>query len=156
MFKLSRLLVPALAGLTIAANPAWAQSVSVTPNAAAASANPSKPVTVLAPASQPDPLLNNGCWVQLSDNIGTPAKQEYLTIIGSKYMPTLETVTGQNWNGRADGMSVGPNALVAAYGEEGYGGPAVLFRPNQIVQDLRANLGLIDSIESMKIECRNT
>lgn len=156
MSTFARTVCPALAGLLIASGAAWAQSGARAPGAGADARTdaPRGGATLLVPASQPDPMLNNGCWVQLMDNIETPRSREYLTIIGTKYMPELETASGKGWAGRADGLSAGPNAQVTVYGEKGFGGRGVDIRPNSIVQDLRANLGLVNSIESMKIDCR--
>ena len=156
MSTLARTIFPALAGLLVANGAACAQGTARVPGAGTnAGADTSRgAATVLVPASQPDPMLNNGCWVQLMDNIETPRSREYLTIIGTKYMPELETASGKGWAGRADGLSVGPNAQVTVYGEKGFGGRGLAIRPNSIVQDLRANLGMVNSIESMKIDCR--
>lgn len=153
MSALARTIIPALAGLVLASGAAWGQSGDRAPGA---SPDARARAGLLVPASQPDPMLNNGCWVQLMDNIDTPRSREYLTIIGAKYMPDLETASGKGWAGRADGLSIGPNAQVTAYGEKGYGGRGVAIRPNSIVQDLRADLGLVNSIESIRIDCRTS
>lgn len=145
-----------LATLAFATAPTWAQDrvAEKSPSASARSHDSAK--TLIHPASQPDPLLNNGCWVQLMDNVEKPKGREYLTIVGSKYMPALETASGKNWAGRADGISIGPNAMVKIYGGHAYTGRSAVLRPNQIIQDLRAETGLVDSIDSMQIECRNS
>lgn len=157
-FKYRRFSLPAmLAALLVVSAPAWAQSggaADASSGAAGGSAAASR--TLIYPASQPDPLLNNGCWVQLMDNVDKPKGREYLTIVGGKYMPALETASGKNWAGRADGISVGPNATVKVYAGHAYTGLSVVLEPNQIVQDLRADLGPVDSIDSMQIECRDS
>lgn len=158
MSTTARSIIPVLAGLVLASGAAWGQSGASAPGATpgARSDTGKAGAALLVPASQPDPMLNNGCWIQLMDNIETPRSREYLTIIGAKYMPELETASGKGWARRADGLSIGPNAQVIVYGEKDFGGRGVAIRPNSIVQDLRAELGLVDSIESMKIECRNS
>lgn len=90
------------------------------------------------------------------DNIEKPKGREYLTIVGSKYMPALQTASGKNWAGRADGISIGPSATVRIFGGHAYTGRSAVLKPNQIVQDLRAEIGLVDSIDSMQIECQNS
>jgi hypothetical protein len=153
-----RFLTASAATLLLAANSGWAQSSTATGSSPSTTGN--KPVATprvaIVPASQPDPMLNNGCWVQLMDNIDKPKQREYLTIVGTKYMPALETASGKNWAGRADGISIGPNALARIYAGHAYGGASAVLRSNRIVQDLRADLGLVDSISSMQIECRNS
>lgn len=153
MSRLSNTFAVAIAGLALASGAVMAQAGQGT-SAATRSAGPAPGApAVLVPASQPDPMLNNGCWVQLMDNVDTPRSREYLTIVGAKYMPDLATASGKPWAGRSDGMSIGPHAQVTVYAEEDYGGRAVAIRPNTIVQDLRAKLGFVDSIASMKIDC---
>lgn len=158
MSTTARTIIPVLAGLVLASGAAWGQSGASSPGASTdARANTAKAgAGLLVPASQPDPMLNNGCWIQLMDNIATPRSREYLTIIGAKYMPELETASGKGWARRADGLSIGPNAQVIVYGEKNYGGRGVAVRPNSILQDLRAELGLVNSIESIKIDCRGS
>lgn len=153
MNRVSGTLAAAIAGLALAGGAAMAQGSQNRPANVHGTGAASAPPPLLAPASQPDPMLNNGCWVQLMDNIETPKSREYLTIVGAKYMPRLATPTGQTWAGRSDGMSIGPHAQVTVYGEENYGGRSFTIRPNSIVQDLRANLGFVNSIASMKIDC---
>jgi len=153
-----RILTASAASLLLAANPGWAQSSGGAGSNSSTTNN--KPATtprlVIVPASQPDPMLNNGCWVQLMDNVDKPKRREYLTIVGTKYMPALETASGKNWSGRADGISIGPNAVAKIYTGHAYGGTSAVLRSNQIVQDLRADLGLVDSISSMQVECRHS
>ena len=114
------------------------------------------PMVILVPANErPDPTLYNGCWVRLIDNVAKPAGNEYLTIVGKMYLPSLTTATGVTWSGKSDALSIGPNALVTVYGQQAYMGPGVMLKPNQIVQDARADLGFINSVESMTVECRS-
>lgn len=158
MSTTARTIIPVLASLVFASGAAWGQSGAGTRGASPdpRTNTPKAGAGLLVPASQPDPMLNNGCWIQLMDNLETPRSREYLTIIGAKYMPELETASGKGWARRADGLSIGPNAQVVVYGEKNYGGRGVAIRPNSIVQDLRAELGLVNSIESMKIDCRSS
>lgn len=156
MNRVSGTLAAAIAGLALAGGAAMAQGSQNRPANVHGTGAASAPPPLLAPASQPDPMLNNGCWVQLMDNVDKPKGREYLTIVGGKYMPALETASGKNWAGRADGISVGPNATAKVYAGHAYTGLSVVLEPNQIVQDLRADLGPVDSIDSMQIECQNS
>lgn len=114
------------------------------------------PMIILVPGNEkPDPMLYNGCWVRLIDNVAKPAGNEYLTIVGKMYLPSLTTASGVNWSGKSDALSIGPNALVTVYGQKAYMGPGVMLKPNQIVQDARADLGFINSVESMTVECKS-
>lgn len=81
------------------------------------------------------------------------ASREHLTIIGTEYMPGLETVSGKGCAGRADGLRLGPNAQVTVRGEKGFGG-GVAIRSNSIVQDLRADLGLVRFDRINEENCR--
>lgn len=156
--KWKSFLTASAATLLLAANSGWAQGIGTT-GSSSSSANSmpaTNPRVVIVPASQPDPMLNNGCWVQLMDNVDKPKQREYLTIVGTKYMPALETASGKDWSGRADGISIGPNAVARIYAGQAYGGTTAVLRSNQIVQDVRADLGLVDSISSMQVECRNS
>ncbi|WP_151638491.1 hypothetical protein [Noviherbaspirillum aerium] len=149
-------LAASVTSLLLASSPSWAQSGAANARSSAGSRDVEPANTLIFPGSQPDPLLYNGCWVQLMDNVEKPKGKEYLTIVGSKYMPALVTASGKNWAGRADGISIGPNAMVKIYGGHAYTGRSATLQPNQIVQDLRAEIGLVDSIDSMQIECRNS
>lgn len=97
---------------------------------------------------------HEGCWVRLMDNVDKVKGNEYMMIFGSKYMPNLKTASGQDWARKMDGMNIGPDALVTVYGEPGYGGRGVILRPNQIVQDFHKDLGFVNAIESMKVDCK--
>jgi len=115
------------------------------------------PVVVLVPATDASRTAQNphaGCWVRLMDNVDKVKGNEYMTILGSKYMPDLKTAAGEDWARKMDGIDTGPEALVTVFDEPGYGGHAVILRPNQVVQDFHKDLGFANAIESMKVDCR--
>lgn len=115
------------------------------------------PVMVLVPATSGNNANQDphaGCWVRLMDNVDKVKGNEYMTILGSKYMPSLKTRSGEDWAQKMDGMNIGPEALVTVYDEPDYGGRTILLRPNQVVQDFRKDLGFVNAIESMKVDCK--
>lgn len=115
---------------------------------------PDVPVLVLVPTQvNTDPALYDGCWARLVDNQETPRQSDQLTVVGKMHMPSLQTASGVNWKGKADGMIVGPNALVTAFGEEQYQGRGVILKPRQVIRDARKELGFVSSIESLKVDC---
>lgn len=80
------------------------------------------------------------------------ASREHLTIIGTKYMPRLETAYGKEWADRADGSRLRPNAQVTVCGEPGFGSGGWPFVQTRSCRSC-ANTGLVNLIESMKIDC---
>ncbi len=115
---------------------------------------PVVPVLVLVPQQiNADPGLYNGCWARLVDNQETPRQSDQLTVVGKMHMPSLQTASGVNWKGKADGLITGPNALVTAFGEEQYKGPGVVLKPGQVIRDARKELGFVSTIESLKVNC---
>ena len=115
------------------------------------------PSMVVVPAMDASRTAQNpqdGCWVRLMDNVDKVKGNEYLMIFGSKYMPDLKTARGEDWAQKMDGINIGPNALVTVFGEPGYGGRGVVLRPNQVVQDFHKDLGFVNAVESMKVDCR--
>jgi hypothetical protein len=154
-----RFVLPALLGAILASgHTAAAAQNSRNPSGSAAQSGAvpasSIPMLVLIPAGAgADPKLYNGCWARLLDNIETPNQKDQLTIVGRMHMPTMQTASGVNWKGKADGMVIGPNALVTAYGEEQYKGPGVVLKPGQTIQDARKELGFVSAIASLKMEC---
>lgn len=115
------------------------------------------PIVVVVPATdQSKTALNahEGCWVRLMDNVDRVKGNEYMTIFGSKYMPTMKTASGADWARKMDGINVGPEALVTVFGEPDYGGRGVILRPNQVVQDFHKDLGFVNAIESIKVDCK--
>jgi hypothetical protein len=115
------------------------------------------PVVVLVPANDEgkrDQNPRDGCWVRLMDNVDKVKGNETMTIFGSKYMPSLKTASGEDWARKTDGINIGPEALVTVFDEPGYRGHGIILRPNQVVQDLRKDLGFVNAIESMKVDCR--
>lgn len=114
------------------------------------------PMVVLVPfESKPEATLYNGCWVRLLDNVEKPAGKEFLTIVGRMYLPAMNTASGVDWSGKADGIDIGPNAILTAFGQKGYQGPGIVLKPGQIVQDVQKDLGFVNSIESLTIECKS-
>jgi hypothetical protein len=115
------------------------------------------PVVVLVPAAGAEQTVHRpheGCWVRLMDNVDKVKGNEYMTILGSKYMPDLKTRAGEDWARKMDGINIGPDAIVTVFGEPGYGGRGVVLRPNQVVQDFHKDLGFVNAIESMKVDCK--
>lgn len=184
MYHLLKTAIPGilLAGLGTACSPASAQTaptpsregaaaVRQAPSSAGAAARPAgpgatqphhgartgAPVMVLVPAVEESRTARNpqdGCWVRLMDNVDKVKGTETMTIFGSKYMPDLKTARGEDWAQKMDGINIGPNALVTVFGEPDYGGRGVVLRPNQVVQDFHKDLGFVNAVESMKVDCR--
>jgi hypothetical protein len=114
----------------------------------------SVPLIVLMPAAaSADPTLYNGCWARLMDNVETPTQKDQLIIVGKMLMPSMQTASGVNWAGKADGLVTGPNARVTVYPAEKYAGPGITLKPGQVVQDIRKQYGFVSAIESMIVEC---
>ena len=113
------------------------------------------PMVVLVPVEvQTDPKLNNGCWVSLADKDAMPKKgNDILTIVGRMYMPSFETPSGVNWSRKADSLTVGPNARVTVYSDREYKGSSAKLTGGQQVKDISKELGFVQSIDSMQVDC---
>jgi hypothetical protein len=111
-------------------------------------------VIIAPPAVQADPLLNNGCWVRLTDKEAMPKKgKDILTIVGAIVMPSFETPSGVDWTHKADSLIVGPNASATVYSDKNYKGDAARLKGGQEVKDLNKELGFVEAIGSMRLEC---
>jgi hypothetical protein len=133
-----------------------AGAAGATGTAARSGATPAAtiPVLVLVPEDMSkDPTLYNGCWAQLVDKQQTPNQSDLLTVVGRMYMPSLQTASGVNWNGKADGLVIGPNAVVTAYPAPEYKGNPVVLKSGRVIADVRQDLGFVSAIGSMKVEC---
>src|SRR6478672_4340096 len=122
----SKTMLPALLGvvLGVAGSAAFAQNAAPKASTAPGGNAAGTPVVVLVPIeAQSDPAFYNGCWARLLDNIDKPKGKEYLNIVGKMYMPSLQTASGVDWKQKADGLSIGPKALVTVYGQENFQGP---------------------------------
>ncbi|MFL6717138.1 MAG: hypothetical protein ACJ8G3_12345 [Burkholderiaceae bacterium] len=143
-----------LAGISMVCAAGNAQPTSSQPHRGAGTP---APAMVLAPTAGAEQAVRNpqaGCWVRLMDNVDKMKGNEYMTILGSKYMPDLKTASGEDWARKMDGINIGPDALVTVFGEPGYSGRGVILRPNQVVQDFHKDLGFVNAIESMKVDCK--
>ncbi len=137
------------------ANPSSGASTGTTTRSGAGAATVTVPMVVLVPVdTQPDSQLNNGCWVRLTDNDATPKKgNDILTIVGRMYMPSFETPTGVNWSRKADALTVGPKAAVKVFSDPNYQGSSATLRGGQQVKDLSKELGFVQSIDSLQVDC---
>jgi hypothetical protein len=137
------------------------------------------PLTVLMPVEvQKDPQLNNGCWVRLASNAGqgttgatgtsgasgtsmssaatasSSAKAaNELTVAGQLNLPNFSIPSGVNWAQKTDSLVVGPNATVIVFGEPQYRGNSATLKAGQEVKDVRKELGFMQSIGSMQVNC---
>ncbi len=113
------------------------------------------PMVVLVPVEvQTTPMLNNGCWVRLTDKDATPKKgNDILTILGRMSMPSLQTPSGINWSRKADSLTVGPHARVTVFSDSDYKGSAAKLNGGQQINDINKELKFVKSIDSLQVDC---
>ena len=112
------------------------------------------PLLMLDPTElRSKPTLAQGCWVWMfpdTDYKGT----DDIAIAGPADVKSLHTPLGLDWHQKAESLIVGPKAGLTVYEVEGFRGKERTFPPGFKVQQLRKDLGFIQSIDSLKLSCQ--
>lgn len=131
---------------------------------AAASTGPSGSTIDVAPAVAPlllldptelrgKPTLARGCWVWIFPETNYQGKDS-IAIAGPAEIQSLHTPAGLDWHSKAESLIVGPQASLTVYEVQGFRGKERTFPPGFEVQQLRKDLGFIQSIDALKLGCK--
>jgi len=112
------------------------------------------PQIIIAPTEvRSDPTLVRGCWVRLFPQTDYQGLND-LTVAGPAELPSLHTPIGDvYWKQKAESLIVGPKASVTVFEEQSFRGPTVALGPGTRQPQLRKDLKLMQSIDSLKIAC---
>lgn len=128
----------------------------VAPPAFASSSPPPgvAPMVIIAPTeNRSDPTLARGCWVRLFPAPGYTG-QDDLTVAGPIELPSLRTPAGNvYWKQKAESIIVGPGAAVELYENGSFNGPSASLKPGARHAQLREELKLMQSVDSLRIRC---
>jgi 3-hydroxyisobutyrate dehydrogenase-like beta-hydroxyacid dehydrogenase len=75
-------------------------------------------------------------------------------IAPSSEIRSLHTPVGLDWHHKAESVIVGPKASLTVYEVEGFRGEERTFPPGFEVRQLRKDLGFIQSIDALKLSCK--
>lgn len=112
------------------------------------------PMVIIAPTeTRSDPTLAKGCWARLFPRQGYQG-QDDLTIAGPIALPSLRSPAGSlYWKHKAESILVGPAARVEIFENASFRGPSAQLKPGAQHAKLREELRLVQSIDSMKLQC---
>jgi len=112
------------------------------------------PLIMLDPTEiRSKPTLARGCWVWMFPDTNYRGNDD-IAIAGPADVKSLHTPLGLDWHQKAESLIVGPKAGLTVYEVEGFRGKERTFPPGFKVQQLRKDLGFIQSIDSLKLSCQ--
>lgn len=112
------------------------------------------PQIIIAPTEvRSDPTLARGCWVRLFPEAGYKGDND-LTIAGPVELPSLHRPAGGiDWHPKAESLIVGPKATLTVYENQSFRGPSETIKSGTQHPQLRKDIGMMQSIDSLKIAC---
>lgn len=112
------------------------------------------PQIILAPTEvRSDPTLAKGCWVRLFPERNYKG-QDHIMIAGPVEIPALRKPSGEvYWKHKAESLIAGPRASITVYENQSFRGPSADIKGGTNEANLRSGLGLMQSIDSLKIRC---
>lgn len=157
IFRISTLAAAML--LPIAASPQEKQQAAA-PAPAPASGSAVQVAPAVAPLVMLDPTelrskptLARGCWVWMFPDKNYKGKDS-IAVAGPADIRSLHTPVGLDWHHKAESLIVGPKASLTVYEVEGFRGLERTFPPGFEVKQLRKDLGFIQSIDALKLNCK--
>lgn len=112
------------------------------------------PLLLLDPTElRSKPTLARGCWVWLFPGTNYQGKDS-IAVAGPAEIQSLHTPAGLDWHSKAESLIVGPQASLTVYEVQGFRGKERTFPPGFEVQQLRKDLGFIQSIDALKLDCK--
>ena len=112
------------------------------------------PLMMLDPTElRSKPTLAGGCWVWMFPDTNYKGKDS-IAVAGPAEIQSLHTPAGLDWHSKAESLIVGPKASLTVYEVQGFRGQERTFPPGFQVQQLRKDLGFIQSIDALKLSCK--
>ena len=99
------------------------------------------------------PTLARGCWVWMFPQTNYRGNDN-IAVAGPAEIPSLHTPVGLDWHGKAESLIVGPKASLTVYEVQRFRGKQRTFEPGFKVGNLRKDLGFIQSIDALKLSCK--
>ena len=113
------------------------------------------PLVLLDPTElRSKPTLARGCWVWMFPDTDYKGSDN-IAIAGPVEVKSLHTPVGLDWHSKAESLIVGPKASLTVYEVQGFRGQERTFPPNFKVGKLRQDLGFIQSIDALKLSCKD-
>lgn len=110
---LGALLCASTAAGALAGAPAWTASDAV---------------VMLVPPEVPNPTLDRGCWIRLSDGPGFSGQS--FVVVGPAEMRAFDLATIARFRRRVSSAETGPRAVAKLYSRENFTGTAVTMGPS--------------------------
>ena len=112
------------------------------------------PLVMLDPTElRSKPTMARGCWVWMFPQTNYSGKDS-IAVAGPVEIQSLHTPVGLDWHSKAESLIVGPKASLTVYEVQGFRGQERTFPPGFEVQQLRKDLGFIQSIDALKLSCK--
>jgi len=112
------------------------------------------PLVLLDPTElRSKPTLARGCWAWMFPDKNYRGNDS-IAVAGPAEVKSLHTPEGLDWHSKAESLIVGPKASLTVYEVEGFRGQERTFPPGFKVQQLRKDLGFIQSIDALKLTCQ--
>lgn len=80
--------------------------------------------------------------------------KDNIAVAGPAEIQSLHTPLDLDWHRKAESLNVGPNASLTVYEVQGFRGQERTVPPGFEVQQLRKDLGFIQSIDALKLNCK--
>lgn len=112
------------------------------------------PLILLDPTElRSKPTLARGCWVWMFPETNYKGKDS-IAVAGPTEIRSLHTPVGLDWHSTAESLIVGPKANLTVYEVQEFRGQERTFPPGFEVRQLRNNLGFMQSIDAIKLSCK--
>lgn len=112
------------------------------------------PLVMLDPTElRSKPTLAKGCWVWMFPETNYKGNDS-IAIAGPAEITSLHTPVGLDWRHKAESLIVGPRASLTIYEVQGFRGRERTFPPAFKVTKLREDLGFVQSIDALKLSCK--
>lgn len=112
----------------------------------------SDPIVMVVPPEVPNPTMDRGCWLRLSD--GPNFSGQSFVLIGPAEIRALDLQTISRFRRRVSSAETGPKAVARFFAREDFGGTPLIVGPasrvSQVVHALPARKG---HIEALRLSC---
>jgi hypothetical protein len=109
---------------------------------------------MLVPPEVPNPTLERGCWIRLSDGLGFSGQS--FVVVGPAEMRAFDLATIARFRRRVSSAQMGPRAEAKLYSRENFTGAAVTMGPSTSEPQVGRAFGAPHRrVEALRLFCKD-
>jgi hypothetical protein len=133
--------------------PLFCASASVVACAGVPSWTASDAVVMLVPPEVPNPTLDRGCWIRLSD--GPDFSGQSFVLVGPAEMRAFDQATIARFRRRVSSAETGPRAMAKLYSRENFTGTALTMGPSEKKAQVGRAFGASQlRVQALRLSCK--